>query len=97
MKIRTVVLWGIILVVIDQIIKIIVNSYFLECRFDIIPSLFEFSPTFNTKHSYFKVLLHKYFDVDMGLLTLTVYFHKHMIISGIKFRLGTTFTPLRST
>ena len=68
MKIRTIVLWTTILVIIDQIVKIIVNSYFLESRFDIIPSLFEFRPTFNTKHSYVNVLLSQYFDINIGLL-----------------------------
>lgn len=67
MKIRTIVFWLIILVIADQAIKIIINAYFLECRFDIIPSLFEFRPTWNNKHSYFNVLLYSNFNVNLGL------------------------------
>jgi lipoprotein signal peptidase len=74
MKIRTILYWVIILVIIDQIIKIIVNAYFLESRFDIIPSLFEFRPCFNTKHSYFNVLLYKHFNIDIGLYAHIILF-----------------------
>jgi len=74
MKIRTILFWVIILVIIDQIIKIIVHSYFLETRFDIIPQLFEFKPTFNTKHSYFNALLYKHFNIDIGLYAHIIIF-----------------------
>jgi len=74
MKIRTVISWIIILVAIDQIIKIIVNSFFLESRFDIIPSFFEFRPTFNDKHSYFNVLLYKKFKINIGLYAHIIFF-----------------------
>ena len=39
--------WVIVLVLIDSAIKIIINGYFLDVRFDIIPNLFEFRPKFN--------------------------------------------------
>ena len=48
-------------------LKIIINSFFLDVRFDIIPSLFEFKPTFNDKHSYVNSLLYKNFNIDIGL------------------------------
>jgi cytochrome c oxidase subunit IV len=79
MKIRTIVFWIAILVFIDQAIKITINAYFLECRFDIILSLFEFRPTWNDKHSYVNSLLSNHFNVNLGLLFHTILF----LIGGI--------------
>ncbi len=56
-----------LLITIDQLIKIVIYNYFLETNFVIIPSLFEFSPIFNGKHSYVNVLLHEKFNIDLGL------------------------------
>ena len=67
MKIRKMILLVILLIATDQIIKIIINAFFIETTFVIIPSLVEFTPVFNGKHSYINVLLNQYFDVDLGL------------------------------
>jgi len=69
MKIRTMIKWVIVLVLIDSAIKIIINGYFLDVRFDIIPNLFEFRPKFNDHYSYVNHL----FGLGMG-------FWAHMII-----------------
>jgi len=68
MKARTVILWTLILIVIDQSVKVIINAYFLGCKFDIIPSLVEFNPTFNVRHSYVNTLLNDNFGLNVGLL-----------------------------
>jgi len=52
MKIKTVILWICLLVILDQGIKVVINTWFLDTRFTIIPSLFEFYPKFNYNHSY---------------------------------------------
>ena len=62
MKYRTIWLLIALLVIIDQAIKIVINSYFLNVRFDIIPSLFEFLPTFNYKYIY----LNHLFNLNIG-------------------------------
>ena len=67
MKAKTIIFWIFILVIADQAIKIIINAFFLECQVEIIPSLFEFSPTFNDKHSYVNDLLYRNFHINMGL------------------------------
>lgn len=67
MSIRKIIIWILLLIVIDQAIKIVINSFFLESQFEIIPSLFEFKPFFNTKHSYPNSLLYEHFNIDMGL------------------------------
>ena len=67
MKARTIILWIFSLIIIDQIIKIVIYSFFFGTQFEIIPSLFEFKPVFNDKHSYLNVLLYKNFNIDLGL------------------------------
>ena len=67
MKIRTITGWIIFLIIIDQTIKIIIHTFFLETTFDIIPSLFEFKPSFNGHHSWVNSLLYKHFQINIGL------------------------------
>ena len=67
MKVKQIIFWTFLLIVIDQTIKIIINSFFLETQFKIIPSLLEFKPTFNDKHSYVNWLLNKNFNINLGL------------------------------
>ena len=54
------------LILLDQIIKVIINVYFLDVRFTILSPFFEFEPIFNNKYSYLNSLLHNKFDVDLG-------------------------------
>ena len=70
MKTRTVLLWAIALFIIDQIIKIVINRYFIDVRFDIIPPLFYFKPTFNHQYSWVNGLLH----LGMGFWTHIIIF-----------------------
>jgi len=74
MKARKLIYWIVLLILIDQAIKIIISSFFLENQFEIIPSLFEFKPIFNDKHSYVNSLLYKNFNIDMGLWFHIVFF-----------------------
>jgi signal peptidase II len=54
------------LVSVDQLIKLIINKYYFNEKFNIIPSLLEFKPTFNTKSSYVNFQLSKYCNIDIG-------------------------------
>lgn len=74
MRIRTIFLWTLVLIMIDQTIKIIINVHFLESHFDIIPSILEFKPVFNQKHSYVNVLLSNNFNINIGLLPHLILF-----------------------
>ena len=65
MKIKTVLLWVIALFVIDQMVKIVIDRYFLDLTFDIIPPLFYFKPTFNHQYSWINGLFH----LGMGFWT----------------------------
>ena len=68
MQTRTILLWISILIIADQSIKIVINSYFLDCQFDIVPSFLEFKPTFNTRHSWINNLIDNNFGLNVGLL-----------------------------
>jgi len=68
MRTRTILLWISALIIADQSIKIVINSYFLDCQFDIVPSLLEFKPTFNAQHSWINNLINDNFGLNVGLL-----------------------------
>ena len=67
-NIRKIIFLICLLTIIDQAIKIIIYSFFMEIRFEIIPSLLEFRPVFNVHHSYVNNLLYEYLNVNLGLL-----------------------------
>ena len=67
MKTQKVITWIIILVIIDQAIKILIHNVYGDIHFDIIPNLIEFKPTFNVKHSWVNSLLNKNFGINIGL------------------------------
>jgi hypothetical protein len=70
MSVKKVILWIVMLVFIDQIIKLVVNNYFLETGFVIVPSLFEFRPVFNGKGPYVFHLL----SVNISLIIVSVFY-----------------------
>jgi hypothetical protein len=68
MKTPNIIIWIFILAIVDQAIKIFIFNFYREVHFEIIPSLIEFKPTFNIKHSWVNGLLYKNFGVNVGLL-----------------------------
>jgi hypothetical protein len=68
MKTKNIITWILILIIIDQAIKILIYTLFGEINFEIIPSLVEFKPKFNVNHSWVNVLLNKNFGINVGLL-----------------------------
>ncbi|MFV0265670.1 MAG: signal peptidase II [Draconibacterium sp.] len=67
MKTRNIITWILLLITLDQAIKILIHNLYGDIHFEIIPSLFEFKPTFNVKHSWVNTLLNKNFGVNVGL------------------------------
>lgn len=55
-----------LLVLLDQTIKYVIYTWFLECRFMVVPGLVEFLPTFNTKNSYLGSLLYHHYELTVG-------------------------------
>ncbi len=74
MKIRNVVFLTLFLIVLDQAVKLIIIAYYFDVTFPIIPSLLDFRPKFNDKHSYVNVLLNQYLGVHVGLLPHIILF-----------------------
>ncbi|MEY8608243.1 signal peptidase II [Parabacteroides segnis] len=66
MKTKEIIWWILLLVVIDQATKIVIYHFYMDTHFEIIPSLFEFSPVFNDKHSYVNYLLNQKLNINMG-------------------------------
>lgn len=67
MKTKEIIWWIFLLVIIDQATKIVIYHFYMDTHFEIIPSLFEFSPVFNDKHSYVNYLLNQKLNINMGL------------------------------
>jgi lipoprotein signal peptidase len=62
MKIKVVILWIIVLVVTEQVIKLIISTNYQDLNIEIIPSLLEFKPTLNNKTFYWLGLM----NIDVG-------------------------------
>lgn len=62
MRIKNFILCTAALTGLDQVVKWIIQTYFLDTRFDIIPGLLEFYPKYNYSHSYVNDL----FDIGIG-------------------------------
>jgi len=77
MRTKLVLLWAVVLFVIDQIIKVVIDKYFLDVKFDIIPPLFYFRPSFNHQYSWINGL----FGLGMGFwIHIIIYVFATLII-----------------
>ena len=74
MRTWNIIAWILILISIDQTIKILINIYFGNTHFEIIPSLIEFKPTFNERHSWVNNLLDDNFGINVGLIPHVILF-----------------------
>ena len=74
MRTRNIIAWILILIFTDQTIKILINIYFGNAHFEIIPSLIEFKPTFNERHSWVNNLLDDNFGINVGLIPHVILF-----------------------
>ena len=63
-----IILWILLLTTIDQLVKLVIHAYYMDVRFEIIPSLFEFAPVFNSNYSYINDLLNKNLKIDIGFI-----------------------------
>lgn len=73
MKTKNLIWWVIALASIDVLIKVIIDAYFLDTRFTIIPGLVEFKPTFNDVAPYFIQLLgHRIDHLSHVILVIVV-------------------------
>lgn len=64
MKKRNIILWIILLVFIDQAVKLIIHHSFMDSNYTIAPDLLEFKPVFNPSYSYWTAKL----GANMGVI-----------------------------
>lgn len=76
MRTKEIIWWTLLLIFIDQATKIVIYHFYMDTHFDIIPSLFEFRPVFNDKHSYVNYLLNQKLNINID-------FWIHMVIFAI--------------
>ena len=69
MSLKTKTLSILMLIFVDQIIKIVIYHCFFYIKFNIIPSLLYFYPKFNTKYSYLDGL----FNLNIGLFIHVIF------------------------
>ncbi|WP_071133736.1 signal peptidase II [Millionella massiliensis] len=57
MKKCNTILWVILLILLDQAVKLIIYHLFMESNYSFVPNLLEFKPIFNPSHSYWTAKL----------------------------------------
>lgn len=70
MKKRNIILWIILLVFIDQAVKLIIHHSFMDSNYTIAPDLLEFKPVFNPSYSYWTAKL----SANMGIIAHLIMF-----------------------
>ena len=88
MKTKNVLLWAFVLFIIDQTIKIVIDRYFLDVRFDIIPPLFYFRPIFNHDYTWINGL----FNLEMGFWAHIIMFCFAVVILVVAYDLFKTIS-----
>lgn len=83
MKKRNIILWTILLVFIDQAVKLIIHHSFMDSNYTIVPDLLEFKAVFNSSYSYWTTKL----GVNMGVIAHLIIFSLiwAMLITLYKF------------
>lgn len=70
MKKRNIILWIILLIFIDQAVRLIIYHSFMDANYTIVPDLLEFKPVFNPSYSYWTAKL----GANMGVIAhLTIF------------------------
>ena len=82
MKTRNIILLIVLLVLIDQVVKLIIYNSFMDINCEIIPKVLDFKPTFNSKYSFVNDSVYKNTGMDAGLFFHIILF---VIIWFIQF------------
>lgn len=64
MKRRNIILWVLLLVFIDQVVKLVIYHSFMDSNYTLAPDLLEFKPIFNPSYSYWTAKL----GANMGVV-----------------------------
>ncbi len=86
MKTRNIIFLIILLVIIDQAVKLIIYNSFMDINSGIIPKVLDFKPMFNSKYSWANDSLHKKTGMDAGLIFHVILFALMWFIIYIIYR-----------
>ena len=93
MKIRSIILLIVVLVVIDQIVKLIIYNSFMDVNCEIIPKVLDFKPVFNSKYSFVNASIHKRIGLDAGLFFHVILFALIWVILFLFYRFFKEIAP----
>lgn len=82
MKTRSMILFIILLVIFDQVTKLIVYNLFMDYNFEVIPHILDFKPVFNGRYSFVNDSIYQRTGMDAGLFFHLILF---ALIWGILF------------
>lgn len=74
MRTRNIILLILLLVIADQVVKLIIYKSFMEVSGVIVPQVLEFKPIFNNKYSFVNDLTYKKTGMDAGLIFHAIVF-----------------------
>lgn len=93
MKIRNIILLVLLLVIIDQGVKLIIYHSFMDNHYEIIPKVLDFKPFFNSKYSYLNDSIHKRTGLDAGLIFHIILFALTWLILFVPYRFFKSIAP----
>lgn len=97
MKTRNIMLLIVLLVLIDQVIKLVIHTSFMDTNFEIIPKVLDFKPTFNSKYSFVNDSIYKNTGMDAGLLFHIILFAIIWFILFVGYRFFKRIDPCNKT
>lgn len=68
MKSRNIILLTVLLVIIDQVAKLIVYNSYMDLNCEVIPGILDFKPVFNSKYSFVNDSIYQRTGMDAGLI-----------------------------
>lgn len=93
MKTRNIILLVLLLVIIDQAIKLIIYHSFMDNQYEIIPNVLDFKPFFNSKYSYVNDSIYKRTGMDAGLIFHIILFALTWLILFVPYRFFKSIAP----
>ncbi|CAK7026089.1 MAG: hypothetical protein PARBA_01094 [Parabacteroides sp.] len=97
MKTHNIILLIVLLVLIDQSVKLIIYTSFIDTNFEIIPRVLDFKPTFNSKYSFVNDSIYKKTGMDAGLLFHIALFTIIWFIQFVAYKFFKSIDPHNKT
>lgn len=97
MKTRNIILLIVLLVLIDQGVKWVVYTSYIDTNFEIIPEVLGFKPVFNSKYSFVNDSVYKNTGMDAGLLFHMIFFAIIWFIQFVGYKFFNGIDPHNKT